>query len=642
MKINYITIKNYQPEIDSLRAIAISLVVLFHFDLVFTSGFLGVDIFFVISGFLISKILEEINKEKNWVLLFFNKRIRRLLPALYLTIFLVIIFSIIIFSPFHLERLSKSALNSTLGISNFFYATETGYFDFEKNFKPLLHTWSLSVELQLYLIWFFIYFILIRNFQNYKYLIVISLIAISLFFSVIYSNRSPSFFYFTGFRIYEFGFGALAYYLTTKNKIKLFGDMSFLVSFISIITASVIFIPEDDFIVGAYDTFKSLSVVIPTFIIILSFNNLSIFRKFLTLKWLINLGKISYSLYLFHWPILIFFSYSGNIDITIIHKLFLITISLILSYISYNYIEIYFRKRSKNFNFSFKNKKLFITMVFSAFFLSVISINLFELKIKSQNFDKYNQIVFDQLKETKSLQKKYYSELNRKIYFNKSDKLKNILLIGDSHALDNFFTFKIIEKINKDSNLQFFPLGFGTCFEFEIKENFIRKFLKRILKSYDKNKFCNSLTNSPKLLDAISKADKIILSNRWMAETDFQKILDFFESKTKARLIFINRIDTYFDPPTLFYKNGLNTNKVAYFKRDKMTLKINDHMGKFLLKKNIAVIDRSNFFCKDTIKECIVYKNNKILFSDADHLTPEGYIYAASEFKNTKLIDLLF
>ena len=89
MKKNNFIIKNYSPELDSIRAIAVSLVVFFHFDLIFKSGFLGVDIFFVISGFLITKILEETSYNKNWILFFFNKRIRRIIPALFLSIFMV-------------------------------------------------------------------------------------------------------------------------------------------------------------------------------------------------------------------------------------------------------------------------------------------------------------------------------------------------------------------------------------------------------------------------------------------------------------------------------------------------------------------------------------------------------------------------
>ena len=256
MNKNNYTIKNYLPEIDSIRGFAILLVVLFHYDLLFVSGFLGVDIFFVLSGFLITKILEETEKKKDWILFFFNKRFRRILPILYITIFCVMILSIFIFSPAHLERISDSALHAIFGISNIFFDNENGYFDYTKNFKPLLHTWSLSVELQLYLIWFFVYFFFLKKFKNYKYLIIFCIIFSSLILSIIYSNRATFFFYFTGFRIYEFAFGALAYYLIKEKKKMFFGDFTFIISFLFIFLVSIFFTDNSEFETGNYNSLQ--------------------------------------------------------------------------------------------------------------------------------------------------------------------------------------------------------------------------------------------------------------------------------------------------------------------------------------------------------------------------------------------------
>ena len=121
-KKNFIN-KGYQPEIDCLRALAVSLVVLFHFEILqFTGGFIGVDIFFVISGYLITKIINENIKDKKFSLIdFYLKRFRRIFPALFTTIILTLIFGFFLLSPEHIKRLSESALYSSLSISNYFF-----------------------------------------------------------------------------------------------------------------------------------------------------------------------------------------------------------------------------------------------------------------------------------------------------------------------------------------------------------------------------------------------------------------------------------------------------------------------------------------------------------------------------------------
>ena len=114
-------------------------------------GICGVDVFFVISGYLITSII--LREKKFNFKIFYLKRIRRLFPIILLVAFSSVLLGIFIFSPIHFERLTQSSTSSIFGVSNYFFFKEQGYFDHEKLFKPLLHTWSLSVELQFYLIW---------------------------------------------------------------------------------------------------------------------------------------------------------------------------------------------------------------------------------------------------------------------------------------------------------------------------------------------------------------------------------------------------------------------------------------------------------------------------------------------------------
>ena len=144
----------YIPEIDGLRAIAVILVVFYHLKIPFFSGgFLGVDIFFVISGYLITKIIYHNYDNKNFN--FFNfliKRIKRLFPALLFVLLIVVSFGYLILSPVDYVKVAKSAISSFFFISNFYYWSESNYFDQINEFKSLVHTWSLGIEMSFYLI----------------------------------------------------------------------------------------------------------------------------------------------------------------------------------------------------------------------------------------------------------------------------------------------------------------------------------------------------------------------------------------------------------------------------------------------------------------------------------------------------------
>ena len=145
----------YRPEIDGLRAIAVLGVLLFHAGFpAFSGGYAGVDVFFVISGYLITRtILTGIDAGRFSYVGFFVNRVRRLFPALLTTIGVSLLIGALLFTPPHLKKLAEAAIVSVLGISNIYFWSEASYWDIESAFKPLLHTWSLAVEEQFYLVW---------------------------------------------------------------------------------------------------------------------------------------------------------------------------------------------------------------------------------------------------------------------------------------------------------------------------------------------------------------------------------------------------------------------------------------------------------------------------------------------------------
>ena len=352
------------------------------------------------------------------------------------------------------------------------------------------------------------------------------------------------------------------------------------------------------------------------------------------------MGKISYSLYLIHWPILIFFFYSGKFEKYLGYKILLIIFSILLAYISYNFIEIYFRKFKNKDDFYLKDKILFPGLVIFIIFFTFISSNALNLSSKINNTKKYNQIIDNLSVNQKILQNKYYIETEKLNYFNDKNNLKNILVIGDSHAWDIYYSLSKISQINNNSNFQFYNMGLSSCFLFNHKENLITKFIKKIFNTYNHKDVCKKKINDKNMFKAISRADKIILGARWNLNSDFKKMINFFNQKTNAEIIVIDRINTFFDPPTLLFKNGDKVNEVAYRKKQEITYKINKNMVKILSQMKVKYIDRSNFFCRD--KYCTIYYNNKLLFADQDHLTEDGHIYQSKLFKKTKILDFLF
>ena len=151
-----VKISNYRPDIDGLRALAVLCVIFYHLGFEsFSGGYVGVDVFFVISGYLITNlIVDEVKETKSFNFAnFYVRRARRLFPALFFTCLLSFIFAFLLFSPLHFDRFGGALTSTMMSISNFFFWNESGYFNASSDFKPLLHTWSLSVEEQFYFLW---------------------------------------------------------------------------------------------------------------------------------------------------------------------------------------------------------------------------------------------------------------------------------------------------------------------------------------------------------------------------------------------------------------------------------------------------------------------------------------------------------
>ena len=332
----------YRPDIDGLRAVAVLAVLFYHagFEL-FSGGFVGVDVFFVISGFLITKkIAEEILENKFTLISFYEKRIRRIYPALFVVILLTLPVGAWLYDLTTFRELGQSATATTLFVSNIFFWTQSGYFESPSALKPLLHMWSLSVEEQFYLGLPLLLVFLFRFFKKHVRLILALIAGVS-FIAVIFTlRRDPSAaFFLTHGRIWELLAGSLLA-LSNLGTLKSRERNILSASGIILILVSVLFYTEETAFPGAA---AILPVLGSALIIAAGIEGESLVRKILSTKPFIFIGKISYSLYLWHWPLLVFARVFLIREFTILDLTIWFAVTFLASYLSWKYIETPFR-----------------------------------------------------------------------------------------------------------------------------------------------------------------------------------------------------------------------------------------------------------------------------------------------------------
>jgi len=438
---------DFSYSLNYLRSLAVVAVILYHFEhQVFKYGYLGVDIFFVISGFLIGYgLLYNIQEESFSILDFYSNRIKRILPSL----FSVVIFTITIFYfvsyPFQFQEIANSVFWKSFFVVNEYFSVTIDYFSQLNSLNPLIHLWSISVEEQFYIIFPIIIIFLTKKYKNLnKFLLVIfftSLIAFSLPNSSYYSILS---------RGWQILLGVLLVIFSPQRLIVPLKPM-FLKLLKIFNTIFIFFLLVDfrlDFIdLNITDNFRAISISISTAVVILLRNEYKVLGSFLS-KPINQIGLMSYSLYLFHQPILAFFRMPLNdIELNGIQIMFLI---IFVSSLNYHFVEKRFRysKLIKKNSFRFLAAYVGILSIFSFY---IISNNGFEERyldgLSQQNKSVYNNLqeINDLNIDTEKIQFqdgkcKFWNEsINNEVIekFNKCKLANNaLLIIGDSHAMD--------------------------------------------------------------------------------------------------------------------------------------------------------------------------------------------------------------
>ena len=620
----------YRPEIDGLRAIAVSAVILYHAQISifghqpFKGGFIGVDIFFVISGYLITSIiLKELVTTGTFSFKhFYERRIRRILPALLFVMLVSLPFAWMYLLPSIFIDFSKSILYS-LGFSSNFYFHYSGLeYSVEGLRHPFLHTWSLSVEEQYYILFPIVLLVTFKYFRKYLVHVLILGFIISLGLAEWTSRNYPSAsFYFLHTRIWELLAGSLLAYFEINNGHRSKNEtLNLILPTIGLILIgqSILFFNDEMF----HPSFYSLSPIIGVCLIVWFSNKNELITKILSSKLFVGIGLISYSLYIWHYPIFVFTAKlrfaEGNIFIKLLMGIFV----LILSIISYYFIEKPFRGTKIKF------KKIFLFLFLNL--LLLVSISAYSLQLKFHPFlTKYSG-------EHKNFELNYD-------YNNFSDK-KNVFIIGNSYA-DNLLNIFSNNKELVDDYYFYTALADNVGANYQIE--CLIDFFKENKLICDKNLF-SFLQTQYKKSNYIVFAERFYDGKTFLSD-DFDKIIEFLKKDKKKFIVFLDDIrgadmlDIYIHRkgrlPNLDELKELENEffeKVVNWKKNKLK-KVKDKLSK----NNIKFLTRSELFCDYSIKKCHLIKNENKLYADYGHITNNGAKYFSKEINSiiNKLID---
>ena len=653
--------QNYIKHIDGLRALAIFGVIIYHAKIYLGAepflkgGYLGVDLFFVISGYLMTLIISDQCQIGNFNFKdFLLRRLRRIFPALLFICIISLPIMYFLIMPADLSEQIKSIVSSIFFFSNFFYSVISQEYAAETTLiKPFIHTWSLSVEMQFY---FILPFIILFSFRKKMNLLGVFIILIITFF--LYSVLSNIYvqdlnFYNTISRLWEFLFGGLIYFVQKKNlKINqndFFSIFLIIFSFVTIITYFYFFDSNKFF-----KTWTLLPFIISSGILIF-FKDNYLLNYVCNLKLISFIGKISYSLYLVHFPIFAFSRITdftkGNLDKKILIGLGILILSLIL----HKFIEVPFRDKRK-INLKMLNKLCLPGIAFILFFyFHAINTNGLDYRTSNLIKNSHTEKTWLMLKDNKGIN--CYNRIThgqeKFCNFNVKSQ-KNVFLVGDSLA--GSFSYNLKNQLVKN-NYNFTSIASGGCVympNFNIVNSKNNKIIKHCNSDYQK-KIRDLLLSSPKSTIILSGEYPIYIDGKFYnnSEGNFrrEKYHLYFQSednKTTFEENFINSTNELlnyghnvilhypfpqlgWDPKRkIFYNNvfskeiDLSIASIDYgsFKNyTKNTRKLFNR----LKHENLITVFPEKLFCNSYLtSRCVAHNGKEFFYFDDHHLSYEG------------------
>ena len=632
----------FRKDINGLRAFAVIAVVIFHFKPTWMpGGFAGVDVFFVISGFLMTKIIfRGLEGNSFSVFQFYIARANRIIPALALLTLCLLLIGSLILTPLEYKALGKHIVGSLGFFSNVVYWLESGYFDTSSHEKWLLHTWSLSVEWQFYIIYPLVLFLL-HKFTPIKYLklIVLSGTLTSFFFCVYYTYNWPSgAYYLLPSRIWEMLLGGVAYLyplnFLEKNKkwLEIFA--------ISLIIASYFLISQST----PWPGYLAFIPVFGAYLIIQSKNETSLFTGNFIFQ---RIGTWSYSIYLWHWPLVVFISYYSLSEYWVI---ICIALSVFFGYLSYRFVE----KIKLNNLFSYREVAFKCRPILMIYILGAISFHVWNTNgslarsstILTPITTKITPSPFREKCHTGGGEFDYIIPSNACSYFNDNIKWA---IFGDSHTVE--LAYALAQKLdNKGQGIKHFSFSgcipsfeqnkeFSSCVEWtnDAIENIINdKNIDNVVINYRYSAalFGDQLLNYPELPQIDRQQD----FKRQQMTKSIDKLVKTI-ARNKKNVFVVKPIPELGENINVLlrksYRQGYDVNNIEgsskeyYFKRNQFIL---NHFQNTKYSSNVIFVDPAKYNCDKN--KCWAIKNGVPLYFDDDHLSILGASPIANEIVN--------
>ncbi len=615
----------YRPEIDGLRAIAVIPVIFFHagFQL-FSGGFVGVDVFFVISGYLITTIiLAELEARQFSLLTFYERRARRILPALYVVMASCLPFAWLWLMPSDAKEFSSSAL-AVLGFaSNIFFWRQGDYFDASTELKPLLHTWSLGVEEQFYVL-FPIFLMLAWKLGRKRIVVLLAIVALlSLVLAEFAISRKPdATFFLLPTRGWELAIGSLiAFYLEGKERVQFPPALHQILSLVGLglIAFGVLAFSEET-------VFPGFSALIPTVgagLIIVFGSPETFVGRLLASRVFVGVGLVSYSAYLWHQPLLSFARHRAFTEPHDVVIVLIVVLTFGLAYVTWRYVERPFRQQK-----TIPKRLVWRCSLASAVVLAMCAVGLQittaeqhdRLRRDADALSRLHTCLFDLKQTVETLVQNHCTSVQPSAIRTAGGQTRTspvYVLYGDSLAaslypgLVRVFGERAIIQLTGTSCRAIRIEGDRRC------ENFYNWFVD----SYVPN----------------NRMDGIVVTSSWLKTYEklgdkiFRAKLDALFEKLKAK-----RVIVYSQPASLSLDIHRYVYKLENFgmevpinlevdadNLDAVNAALNEETSKF----DFEFIDASQLFCSNT--KCLVAKDGMFYFWDTVHLTEPGSMLLA-------------
>jgi peptidoglycan/LPS O-acetylase OafA/YrhL len=609
----------YRPEIDGLRAVAVLPVILFHagFEL-FKGGFVGVDIFFVISGYLITSILiKDLEADRFSIITFYERRARRILPALFFVMLCFIPFAWIWMLPQQMQDFSQGFVAVALFASNILFWSKSGYFEAAAEENPLLHTWSLAVEEQFYIVFPILLFFVWKLGPRRVFWTFFTLALCSLAFAEWGWRNAPSAnFFLAPSRAWELLAGSLAALAVHKNGVQKNEPLA-LIGLAAIV-----------FSIFAFDhttPFPSVYALVPVIgvvLVIMFAHSTTLTAKTLSFRVFVGIGLISYSAYLWHQPLFAFARIYALEELTTLVIILLCILTIILAYLSWRFVEQPFRKQD---NILSSRKTIFsLSLIATMFFGLLGGIGHIQKGVPQRFGDEFVQR-FDHIQDLKSDRKKNIKsgvcQFNQLGKHKKVDAFvenwncipsdaefnptKSIAVYGDSHAAD-----KAVALMNNGWSVT--RLGGANC--------------PLIFDTNNKHpRYCNALIEKFTQHIKGKKYTYIALANRFegkeVTAANLQEIVDFW-AQFDTKIVLFTAMPEYPSFDDLYARSPIHAQNLSY--DHELLETFNAEAQKVSMHPNVRFVDTQKIFCALSDGACHPINNDIVFLTDYGHLSRQG------------------